>query len=88
MDITTQTLTDFFAEDGQFRTKSGVLIRIVNYTFCLTAKLKENKEDGHLFELYDELYSAEKFMALYEIHSLADLEGLNVSGIWVRYLAV
>lgn len=76
----------FFTKDGKFRTKSGILIRMANNVFSLEVKLKSGEQEGHLYELYDEIYGAERFISLNEIHELEDLQILNVSSIWIRYL--
>ena len=60
---------------------------MVGSVFTLTMKLKEDKAEGHLYELYDEIYGADAFISQYEIRSIKDLQLIDKSRIWIRFLA-
>ena len=80
-------LIEFFTANTPFKTKSGILITMVGNVFALTAKLREDKEEGHLYELHDEIYGADAFISQYEIRSIKDLQLMSISKLWIRFLA-
>lgn len=86
MKITAVALTEFFEKGGQFRNKEGVVINMVGNVFTITTLLIEISGENGQYALYDEVYSAEKFLELYPVHSLNDLELLGASFLWVRYM--
>src|ERR1700721_2071858 len=87
MRITASTLTENFGKGHRLQNRNGIVISMVNQVFTVTEIVEVLVDEGCVYELNDEVYSAENFIFLYDIHSLEDLKLLDLSSLWRRYLA-
>jgi starch-binding outer membrane protein, SusD/RagB family len=87
MNNSTNVIDAFFKNGKEFKNKSGVAIRMINKVFIVTCVLKQISDENDVYELHDEVFGVNKFIELYKVHSLKDLELLKISSLWDRYLA-
>jgi hypothetical protein len=87
MKITEGAIKDFFEKNKEFRNKNGIVLRMVGEAFFIAAVVKQISDETGRYEIHDKVQGGGKFMELYNIHSLKDLESLMISSLWIRYLA-
>jgi hypothetical protein len=85
MKINPSILTDFFRRVKQFRNENGIIITVSRNVFRIRATVDVSLDEGCTYELYDVVAGIEKFIRVYAISDIIDLERIDLSILWLQY---
>ncbi|OQP48048.1 hypothetical protein A4H97_29880 [Niastella yeongjuensis] len=88
MKIDSKELQAFFLNNSPFYNKQDLEFGVLAGDWIyVKGLLEEDKTDGVVCDILDELPGVENFIEIFHINKLSDLDKISISLLWARYLA-